>query len=152
MPGRGRRTRMHARWLPGRCVARMMGLSRVVSIGVVLAALVACSSVPKTAFDVPASQTQPSPAQFPRPVTPFDEPAEDVFHAQPEASELAATPAGTVMRYRAIDPQAYYFFGVSAQAWQVAYASRDTFDKPQLNVATVLVPPDPRYAYQYLES
>lgn len=146
MPGRGRRTGMHARWLPGRCVAHMMGLWRVLSAGVVLvalAALVACSSVPKTASGVPASENQPSPAQFPRPVTPFDEPAEDAFHAQPEPSELAATPAGTVMRYRAIDPQAYYFFGVSAQAWQVAYASRDTFDKPQLNVATVLVPPDP---------
>lgn len=83
-------------------------------------------------------------AQFPQPQSPFIAPDDDPFHAQPTAAELAATPPGTVMRFRPIAPEAYYFFGVNARAWQVGYRSNDTDGKPQLNVATILVPRDPK--------
>lgn len=81
---------------------------------------------------------------FPEPEAPFTPPAEDPFHAQPDPNELAATPPGTVMRYRPIAPEAYYFFDVNARAWQVLYRSNDTHDRPQANVATILVPDDPK--------
>lgn len=84
------------------------------------------------------------PAVFATPRPPFADPAHDPFHDQPSAAELAATPAGTVMRYRRIDPQAYYVLDVNAQAWQVLYRSNDSHGKPQANVATILVPPEPQ--------
>lgn len=88
--------------------------------------------------------TAPAPARFPMPRPPFPEPADDVFHAPPDAAELAATPPGTVMRYRRIDPRSFYAFDVDAAAWQLLYRSNDTHGAPQANVATVLVPADPR--------
>lgn len=85
-----------------------------------------------------------SAAAFPQPAAPFVEPADDPFHAQPSMAELAATPPGTVLRYRRIAPEAYYFFEVNARAWQLAYRSNDTNGKPQAVVATILVPDDPK--------
>lgn len=108
------------------------------------ALLAACATTPTVDLDVPASAGAVPPSPYEQPVAPFSEPAHDPFHAQASAAELAATPNGTVMRYRRIDPQAYYVFGVSAQAWQVAYRSSDTFGQPRINVATILVPSNPK--------
>ena len=98
---------------------------------------------PATDFAVPPPAVAAAAARFPQPEAPFTEPAEDAFHAQPDAAELQATPPGTVMRYRPITPEAYYFFGVNARAWQVVYRSNDTNGQPQASVATLLVPDDP---------
>jgi len=109
-----------------------------------VALLAACATTPTVNPDVPASAGPVPPSAYEQPVAPFREPAHDPFHAQASAAELTATPNGTVMRYRRIDPQAYYVFGVSAQAWQVAYRSSDTFGQPRINVATILVPSNPK--------
>jgi len=94
--------------------------------------------------EVPAASELPAPALFPMPQAPFTPPADDRFHAQPLAAELAATPPGTVMRYRPIAPEAYYWFAVNAQAWQIVYRSNDTNNRPQAVVATILVPDNPK--------
>ncbi|MES1929978.1 lipase [Salinisphaera dokdonensis CL-ES53] len=99
---------------------------------------------PVTDFAIPPPPVAHGAAHFPQPESPFTEPANDPFHAQPSAAELAATPPGTVMRYRRIAPEAYYFFSVNARAWQVAYRSNDTNGIPQANVATILVPDAPK--------
>ena len=82
-------------------------------------------------------------AAYPAPAAPFAEPDDDPFHARGLPAELAATPPGTILRYRPIAPQAYYFFDVDARAWQVAYRSTNSHGRPQINVATVLIPADP---------
>jgi len=113
-----------------------------------LALLAACAGCiqrgPLPEIAAPAPVATPPAARFPVPQSPFAEPANDPFHAQPHAAELAVTPPGTVMRYRRIQPRAYYLFGVDARAWQIVYRSNDTHGTPQANVATILVPPDPQ--------
>ena len=101
---------------------------------------------PVDGVPIPSDAVVNRAALFGKPQAPFSEPENDTFHAQPSAAELAATPPGTVLRYRPIDAEAYYFFDVNARAWQVAYRTADGDGKPQVNVATILVPdaPQPR--------
>ncbi|GAB3675808.1 lipase family protein [Salinisphaera aquimarina] len=109
-----------------------------------LCVLAGCAATPVHTLAVPPATEQPPPARFPTPRKPFSAPGDDPFHAQPSAAELAATPPGTVMRYRPIAAESYYFFDVDAQAWQLLYRTSDTFGKPQADVATILVPDDPQ--------
>jgi hypothetical protein len=97
-------------------------------------------------FSVPPQPIADTSARFAQPDAPFSEPDNDAFHAQPSPAELAASAPGTVLRYRPISPEAYYFLGVNARAWQVAYTTADGDGRPQVDVATILVPdaPQPR--------
>ncbi len=81
---------------------------------------------------------------FPTPTAPSPEPHDAAFYAQPAAATLREADEGQILRYRRIQPQAYYLFDVHAHAWQLVYRSNDTHGKPVANVATVLVPPEPR--------
>ena len=95
-------------------------------------------------FAVPPRPVADTAAHFAQPVAPFSEPSDDAFHAQPVPAELADMAPGTVLRYRPISPEAYYFFDVNARAWQVAYVTADGNGKPQVDIATLLVPDDPK--------
>lgn len=95
---------------------------------------------PVSAVPIPAGPVVAGAAAFGKPRPPFIAPDDDAFHAQASPAELAVTPPGTILRYRPIDPEAYYFFEVNARAWQVAYRSTDGEGVPQVNVATILIP------------
>ncbi|MES1924990.1 lipase family protein [Salinisphaera sp. T31B1] len=99
---------------------------------------------PVTDQAVPPATVADTAARFSEPEAPFEPPADDAFHVQPSAAELAAVAPGTILRYRPIAPEAYYFFEVNARAWQVVYRSNDTNGKPQAVVATILVPDEPK--------
>ncbi|MES1951699.1 lipase [Salinisphaera sp. S4-8] len=105
----------------------------------------ACAWQPPTSdLAVPSRPAADSAARFASPRAPFAAPDDDPFHAQATPAELAATAPGTVLRYRRIAAQAYYFFDVNARAWQIAYRTADGDGTPQVNVATILVPDHPR--------
>ena len=116
----------------------------LLSLALVLAQVAGCAGrPPAVGAAMPPEAVAAGAAAYPAPPAPFAEPDDDPFHARGLPAELAATPPGMILRYRPIAPQAYYFFDVDARAWQVAYRSTNSHGRPQINVATVLIPADP---------
>lgn len=104
-----------------------------------------CVNAPLPGPTPPAPGTAPAAAiAYPAPGPPYPTTAADPFYRQPGPARLAGMTPGELIRYRPIAARAWRISHVQAQAWQFVYRSTNTRGQPVADVATLLVPHQPR--------